>query len=66
MKVIVEDWTFSTSEQCHECGATPYDGSWEMAKVNGDWICINCLGTMANRYESKYVGIKYGRNNRSK
>lgn len=61
MKVIVEGWTFSTSEQCHECGAIPYDDSWQMAKVNGNWICISCLGTMANRYESKYAGIKYGK-----
>lgn len=50
MRVLITDWRFSSKESCNECGKSPED-YWQMAKVNGNWICIDCLGNMAIKYE---------------
>lgn len=43
--VVVTDWIFSTCIDCELCGDCP-DDYWQMAKVNGQWICLQCLGYM--------------------
>lgn len=52
-KVVVYDWNFSTSMQCHDCGERPCD-YWQMANIEiksekpgmyqMKWVCMNCLG----------------------
>jgi len=45
--MVVEDWDFSTDTTCELCNEEPTE-DWQMAKINGKWICLQCLGRIVS------------------
>ena len=41
--MVIESWDFSAEYACESCGKEP-DDCWQVAKINGKWICMTCLG----------------------
>ena len=44
---VIEDWDFSTDTPCEKCGGEPTD-TWQMAKVNNKWVCLDCLSKIVS------------------
>ena len=44
---VIEDWDFSTSAACEKCSEEPTE-VWQMAKVNGKWVCVDCLSKIVS------------------
>jgi len=43
MNITVTNWVFASTLKCSHCGHYP-EAAWDMAKVDGSWICTVCLG----------------------